>query len=175
MDTDNSKFRKTTILIGLAFLALIHTAKAQNMTVTGGPWNVNVNQLTVAGSNYAQAYEDAGNTITHTIPLPLITLGWMRKIHVSYQESNTWHNNLKVFVKRDASTAGTLLCLGCTASGGETYKEVTANNIELYRLAASVGLLNFDFKIKIQLKVEGVSVVLPPKNYSRTLYFTITD
>lgn len=85
---------------------------------------------------------------------------------VSKPDLPTWHGNLHLYVKKtsDGSGSGTIIPPGETA-----YQEITDTDLPFF--SGSVDSSN----INLRLKLEGVSIQVPPGTYTTKIYYTVSD
>jgi hypothetical protein len=147
----------------LIFIFLITScAWAISITVTGS-WNEIIDSADLqgpAGSDLISSCESASNQID--IDITEVTGSW----EVTIRKADTnWDSNLSLYAKRTSDgTAGTI-------NGGTTYQEISDIDQSFFWSDSGVDTYN----IFIQLKVSGLSVQIPPDNYTTTVYYTITE
>jgi hypothetical protein len=128
------------------------------ITVTGN-WAETIDASDLQGgpgSNLISTYESASN-----VGVVDINAGnWW--VYVEKTDS-TWHANLHLYVKRtsDGSGSGTI-------SGGTNYQEIDTSQLFF---SGSDDRSN----VNLQLKLDGVSIQVPPAIYTTTIYYTISD
>jgi len=135
---------------------------AISITATGS-WSrtISASDLTAgAGSDLISTYESASDAISIDIIASL-----KYRVDVSKVDGN-WHSNLQLFVKRTTSGTGGS---GSSVSGGTSYQQVTGIATSFFS-----GQRNRS-NVKIQLKLTGASIQVPPAVYTTTVYYTVTD
>lgn len=144
-------------------------AQARRITSTASaPWTVPIATITEAGSDYVGEYVSATNQVIINASVPLL-LG-NAKVSVQQSSSATWHNQLKLSIKRNGP--GSTLCVLCSISGGDNYIPLSTTSIDLFQIVAVLALAEYN-NIPLQLKLTGVSVTLPAAIYETTLIYTI--
>lgn len=125
--------------------------------------------ITEAASNYAAIYETIADILTASVKLMPATSN--NKIHQSWTlsvHSNNldWHEDLKLLIRltNDGHSE-----FGGVASSLFQYQEIHAFPSVL---AKGVGWMS---DLRMQLRLEGVSVTLAVKNYTTEILFTVTD
>lgn len=131
-------------------------------------WNVSVgaNSITEAGNNYStSAVESAANQFLFDIvggPSTNFTLTVNRL-------DADWSNLLSVLVRRTGPGAGS----GGFIAGGDNYQMVTTLPQTLsFGTFGPSGRRN---NIPVQIRLAGISVLVPAKTYTTTLVFTISN
>lgn len=155
-------------LLVFCFFNYEHT-KAQSLTVVGSNWSPTIIPITEAGNNYNAMYESSSNQILLNVGVPLL-LG-AGTVSVRYEANTLWNNNLNLDIRRTGN--GSTLCVLCSISGGTTYQPITTINTELFRISAVLALASYS-NIPIQLRLSGISVLLPAANYNARVVFTIS-
>ena len=152
------------LLLTLPLLCCGGVCWAITITVTGN-WARTIdasNLLGGAGSDLVSTYESASNVGIVNISS---TVGnWT--LVVSKPDLPTWHGNLHLYVKKtsDGSGSGTIIPSGETA-----YQEITDTDLPFF--SGSVDSSN----INLRLKLEGVSIQVPPGTYTTKIYYTVSD
>ena len=77
----------------------------------------------------------------------------------------TWHNNLHLYIQRTSDGDAP----PSRISGGGSYQEMLVTDQEFF---SGEGNIN---GIEAQLKLDGVSVQIPPDTYSTIVCFTVVD
>ncbi len=158
--------RNSVILVLLIGLILL-CSKAEapiSITVTGS-WSETIDASDLqagAGSNLNSTYESASNAVSIDISGTAGT-GDNWRINVKKVDS-VWHDNFNLYVKRTSDGAGS-----GDISGGGFYQEVDFDDQSFFSGD------NDRSNINVQLKVDGVSVQVPPNNYATTIYYTVVD
>jgi hypothetical protein len=113
-----------------------------------------------AGSDLKPSYESATNQILATIS----NVSY-RYWHVDVRKVDTlWNTNLNLYVKRTGNGTGS-----GSISGGTSYILLTSTDQAFFS-----GYRNRT-SIPLQLKIDGVSVQIPPNTYITTIYYTAVD
>ena len=151
------------LLIGLIFLGTKAWAIV-SITVTGD-WSETINASDLqagAGSDLISTYESVSNTVSIDISGTAgVSDNW--RVDIKKVDS-VWHNSFHLYVKRTSDGAG-----AGSVSGGASYQEVT--DIDQSFFSGD----NDRSNINVQLKLDGVSIQVPPDNYTTTIYFTVID
>ena len=149
----------------LCALLLGGTAHAIDVTIFGSGWSPSigvVNLLAGAGSDFISAYDNSSNPGTITISG---TSGDSDAWRVDVRRTDgIWHGNLALSAKRTGDGAGP-----GSISGGETYQVVATTDSAFFSGAGDKG------NVPIQLELGGVSLQVPPGNYSTTITYTVVD
>lgn len=135
---------------------------ALSITVTGS-WNETINEADLtggAGTDLTSTYESAADEVSIDVGDTGAT-SW--KVEQSRVDSN-WHANFTLSIKRTADGTGE-----GTINGGQVYTEVDTTDKNFY-----TGQKN-RMNVKCQLKLEGVSIQIPPDTYTTTIYYTVSD
>jgi len=115
-----------------------------------------------AGTDLQGAYESSSDEVAISI---INTSGnddnW--RVDVKRTDS-TWHGDFKLWVKRTGDGSG-----GGTIAGGGAYQEVGTAYSGFF---SGTGDRN---DIRVQLKLSGVSVQVPPHAYSASITYTVVD
>jgi hypothetical protein len=147
------------ILAGLGLQAWA----AISVSLTGG-WSETINATHLAGgagSDLLSAYESAADAVSLTISG---TTGPSDSWRIDVKRVDaTWHPNLALSVRRTSD--GT----GGSVSGGASYQAVSDVNTAFFSGAGDVA------GIALQLKLSGVSLQVPAKTYTATVYYTVVD
>ena len=146
-----------------------HHTRAQTLTVAGSNWSPLVIPITEAGNNYSSVYESSRNQILLNASVPLLLGNGV--VSVRYEANTLWNNNLNLAIRRTGN--GSTICLLCSISGGTAYQPITTINTELFRIGAVLALASYS-SIPVQLRLSGVSVLLPAANYNARVVFTIS-
>ena len=152
------------LLIGLILLCSKAEASI-SITVTGN-WSETINAADLqagAGSDLVSTYESSSSAVSIDIS-GTAGVGDNWRIDVKKVDSAVWHNNFRLSVKRASDGAG-----AGDISGGNSYQEVT--DIDQSFFSGD----NDRSNVNIQLKVDGVSIQIPPNNYTTTIYYTVVD
>lgn len=155
-------------LVGALLLCI--TAKSQTITVTGTDWSPVIPTITEAGSDYAGTYESTSTQIGINLSVPLLLGGG--KVLIRYEANPTWHNSLKIDVRK--LNNGSTICVLCTMTPDQAtaYQEVLTSDVELLRVNAVLAVAGYT-NIGLNFRVRGVSVTTPVANYSARVVFTI--
>ncbi len=143
---------------------------AQRVFVSGS-WNLSLATPTEAGSDYALSYvESAADqtkvTITHlSLLLPTFT------ISVRHTPAEPWPAGLVLKTKRTSGGEGLNLA---SLSGGVSYITLTNTDQVYFSLGGLLSLTAVN-NVAIQYRIEGISVLLPVKNYATTVIYTVSN
>ncbi|MGH2622926.1 MAG: hypothetical protein ACRDE7_04600, partial [Sphingobacterium sp.] len=140
----------------------------RRLTVTGANWNVNPPAITDAGANYSGTYQSPSDQILLSAQVPLLLASG--KVSVRYEGNPTWHNALKIAIRRTGQ--GSTICLLCGINGGLTYQPITTVDTDFFTISAVLALASYS-NIPVQLSLSGVSVTIPAANYQSRIVFTI--
>lgn len=113
------------------------------------------------GSDLISSYESASDQIE--IDIRQTRSNW--SVDVRKVDTN-WHSGLHLYVKRTSDGSG---APGGSISSGTSYQEVT----DTYQAFFS-GYRQRSY-INIQLRVDGVSIQIPPGTYDTTVYYTVYE
>jgi len=131
-----------------------------------GTWNYSVltSDITEAGNDFSGTYESASNQLIFDRNTTFRDrLNWSITINKS---DVTWNPAIKLWIRRTGNGNPTS---GATISGGNNYQEVVNSELSFFSgYRESNG-------VPIQLKVTGISVVIPIDTYYTNLVFTITE
>ena len=160
------RFPITIILIFL-LASLFFTAQtahaAISITVTGA-WFERIDKndlISGAGSDLKSAYTSVSGQVSIDISGTAgPTDAW--RVDVRKLDDN-WNNNLHPYVRRTSDGSGG------SVSGGASYQSVTDINTSFFSGFGDVT------GIKVQLRLTGVSIQIPPSSYSAVLYYTVVD
>ncbi|MDA6069145.1 hypothetical protein NJT12_05890 [Flavobacterium sp. AC] len=155
-------------LVGALFVCVV--AQSQTITVGGTDWTPVIPTITEAGSDYVGTYESSSSQINLSLAVPLL-LG-TGKVSVRYEPNPTWNNSLKIDVRKLNNGSG--LCVLCSMVPDQSapYQEVLTSDAELFRVTAVLSLATVT-NIGLNLRIRGVSVIIPVANYSARIVFTI--
>ena len=132
-------------------------AKHPGITVTGS-WSQTigtVNLASGAGSDLANPYASSSSQLV----LDINGTTGNGNSYVTVQRVDTsWNSNLNLYVQR---TSG-----GSNVSGGTTYLLVTTS-------AQTFFTETQDVTVNVQVKLDGVSLQVPPATYATGLLFTV--
>jgi len=152
------------LLLALPLLCCGGVCWAITITVTGN-WaeTIDASDLQAgAGSDLISTYESASNV--GIVDISSTAGNWALVIK---KTDTNWHGNFHLYVKRtsDGSGSGTI-------SGGTAYQEITDTDQPFFRGSSDC----FDrSNINLQLKLEGVSIQVPPGTYTTKIYYTVSD
>lgn len=177
-----------TVVVKVLFLGFFLCVKSsmysQTINLTGNNWNLTIPSITEAGMDYVGTYESSTNLIVISGSLPNSFLNLLgnktAKVSVHYVP-NTWNNGLHLYAKRSGGTASVGgVCVGCSAAinDGLNYVEIPQgidNTLFTIKFSGVLGLLTSVTysNVNVQMKLSGVSAVLPADSYSATVVFTI--
>ncbi|MDP6116172.1 MAG: hypothetical protein QGF00_01985 [Planctomycetota bacterium] len=132
-----------------------------------GNWSERVNEADLtagAGSDLESTYTSTNGQYTLRITgfgNTAVQDAW--RVDVRKNDTN-WDTALKLFVKRTSNGFGT-----GTVSGGTTFQEVTNTDKTFFNGSNDRSFL------RVQARVTGVSLTIPPAVYSTAIVFTIVD
>ena len=156
-------FIKHTFLFAiLYFAAICLNIHAQDITVTGS-WSETIDGTDLqfgAGSDLVDTYESQSDQIIIDVT-GAIGKSW--RVDVSKVDGN-WHGNFHLYVRRTSDGTGS-----GSITGGTAYQEVTDTDQIFFE-----GSLDRP-DVNVQLKLEGVSIQVPPDTYSTTVYYTVIE
>lgn len=139
---------------------------AQNSPTLSGTWNYSLpgSSISEAGTDFYGTYESAANQLIFnrnatTEQAPNWTIN-VKKSDI------LWHSNLKLWIRRTGDGSGVQ---NSSISNGSNYQEIQNTNIQFFNGYKEVN------EIPIQLKITGVSVVIPVNSYYTLLIFTVTE
>ncbi|MGB8658038.1 MAG: hypothetical protein WCE90_09690 [Candidatus Zixiibacteriota bacterium] len=136
-----------------------------DLSATGG-WGETIDQshlISGAGSNLADAYESLTNATTISVSgCTGDTDNW--RVEVSRIDQGGWYENLTIYVRRTSDGTGS----GWVADG-LSYIEVNSTGSQFFTGAGD------RTNISIQYRLAGMSVMVPPENYSTTISFAVVD
>ena len=157
-------------LIIIVLIFVFDYSLGQNISVKR-KWtcNVRANHIGDAGEDYDRNYESGRGkvrlAIEHTFGNEIRGYNW--DITVSKQDIN-WDQRLKIFARR--TNEGTPVNYYTSYMvGGETYMQI--EDFEKIFFSGFRGHTN----IKIQYKIEGVSVLIPVDVYRTNIVYTVTS
>lgn len=155
----------TAIISGLVLiLGVVTPARAIDITVSGD-WSRTITASDLqagAGSDLASTYESASNQASITISgTGGNTDAWRVDVR---RTDTTWHANFTLSVKRTADGSG-----GGGISGGTAYQAITTTDASFFSGTGD------RTGVTAQLKLEGMSVQVPPATYSTTITYTVVD
>lgn len=141
----------------------------QNITVAGS-WTPTISPPTEAGNNYSSTpIVSNPNQTTISISSFLLLSSYTVTVHKS--DGGNWHNDLVLEVQRTGN--GTWLNIG-TLSGPLNVYQLVKNTPDPFFYYASLLNLTSINNIPVQYRLSGLSVLLPAKNYSTTVIYTIS-
>lgn len=150
---------KTIILILIAWAFFLPRAEALEISASGG-WSrtITSSDLTAgAGSDLKSTYESASNATT----INILGVTWQVAVR---RVDTSWNSDFVLSVKRTSDGTGK----GSTISGGLSYVTVGTTDSAFFS-----GTKN-KTGINLQYQLSGVSITIPPGNYSTSITFTIT-
>ena len=131
-----------------------------------GSWYLNVqgNEITEAGKDFIGTYESATNQVIFNRNVPYsYSPNWSITVH---KTDIWWHSNMKLWIRRTGDGTGVY---GSTISNGANYQEVLNTPVNFFKGYKEVN------EIPLQLKISGISVIIPSNTYYTLLNFTITE
>lgn len=160
--------KKYIYIFLLLFVSFCIRAQTTTLAVTGQDFNVtslsSASLITKAGKNYETTALESSATNQTLIKVSAL-LGWT--ISVRQATTASWDPALKISVRRTGDGTGAAII-----GGGTAYQLVTTTATSFFS-----GLLNLTSNrdaIPIQYKIEGFSVLLPVKQYSTTIQYTVS-
>ncbi len=153
---------------GLFFILLLlffpHSAYGIAITAAGS-WTETINSSDLAsgaGSNLSNNYESSSNATTLEIE-NCSGDGDNWRVYVRRSNVN-WHNDLHIYVQRKTDGDG-----GGSISGGDSYHVITDSDTQFFSGAGNRS------NIKLQYKLSGMSISVPPNAYSATITYTVSS
>lgn len=150
-----------TLIFVIIFLA--GTAGAIDITAAGS-WSLSIasSDLTAgAGSDLKSDYESAADAVSISISATTdASDAW--RVDVKKVDTN-WHGNFTLYVRRTSDGAGG------SVTGGAAYQQVGNTGASFFSGSGNVS------GVKVQLKLSGVSLQIPPDTYTATVYYTVVD
>lgn len=152
----------------LLLLLIIPSTFAQSLTVSPG-WSATIpaSTITEAGLNFTTT------TVTSAASQSLMDVNAGKNlIYIIYVQKTdiSWDSNLAIWLRRSGNGSGSN---GSTIRNGSTFQQITNSPTYFFDLTMGVGK-NYT-NIPIQYQISGLSVLIPAKNYTTTLLFTITN
>lgn len=156
----------------LIFLLTIFSGPAvfaqPTITITGPTtWTVSTlssaNIITKAGKDY-----DGIETSAVNQTLLKLTGTVLCSVNIQQVVGTNWDSNLKIYAKRTGSGTGLAVLLG----GNINPQLVTTSSLPFF--TAALGVLLGKEDIPIQYEIHGLSVLIPAKNYTTTIMYTIS-
>ena len=155
------KFAILILIFGIIFLA--GKTEAIDITATGS-WSLSITSADLvngAGSDLKSDYESAADAVSVSISATTgASDAWL--VDVKKDDTN-WHRNFILYVKRTSD--GT----GGSVSGGTAYQQIDKKQRLFFSGSGDVS------GVKVQLKLSGVSIQIPPDTYTTTVYYTVVD
>lgn len=153
----------TIIFIFFLSFSILYTAPKVSIRV-GGKWNLgnlDENNLTGgAGTDFPSTWESVSDLID--IDVTKAVDYW--EVEISKVDS-PWPSQVQVWARRTTDGTGS----PTTITGGSTYQLVTGTDQPFF---SGVGDIT---AIKVQLKLEGVTVGMNMDDYLTTISYTVTD
>jgi len=159
----------TTKLVGLVLAIGViavsgNEARAQISVTVAGDWSETIDSsdlIAGAGSDLQSTYESAADAVLVSVSG---TGGGADTWRMDVKKTDTsWHGSFVLSLRRTSS--GT----GGSVSGGDSYQQVTDSYNSFFSGSDDVS------GIKVQLKLDGVSIQVPPDSYATTVYYTVVD
>jgi hypothetical protein len=147
-------------ILAASFCALPSTLPATDLDATGS-WFETVSAADLSsgpGSNLVSEYTSPADQATFDVS---DANDW--EVHVSRTDTS-WSGNARLFIMRSSGGTGS-----GQITGGTSFSEVTPTSQQLCTGTsgrAGVGL---------QFRLTGISIQIPPGNYSTTVTLTVTD
>ena len=126
-----------------------------------GSWSQQVTASDLSagpGSDLLSAYESGTSQVTIAVTQ---TGGWSVSVH---KVDNNWHANLNLYLRRTSNGSGS----GSIADGGD-YQQLTSTSTAFFSGSA------LRTNIHVQIKIDGVSVLVPQGDYATTVHYTFSD
>ncbi len=161
----HSRSRSATLSLVISLLLAGSLWAAISITVTGS-WSVTIDAADLqsgAGSDLTGTYESATDQIDIDIT-GTAGPGDTWRVDVSKSDTN-WHANFLLYVQRTSDGTGSPSHI----SGGTTYQEVTDTDQSFFNGERDKS------NIDVQLKLEGVSILVPDDTYTTTVTYTVVD
>ena len=147
--------RLASSLLVLASLAAVSASTWSISIGVSGSWSPTIDQgdlIGGAGSDLNSTYESAADQLTMSISDTQTGVDW--SVDVRRVDSN-WHSDFVLSVRRTGS--------------GDGYQVVTTSAQTLFTGTGDLSAIN------LQLRLSGVSVLIPSATYSTTIYYTVTE
>jgi hypothetical protein len=151
-----------SIIIFILICINADNAYAASSITLRGTWSRAINKYDLmggAGTDLAASYSSSNDQATADITL--VTGTWsidVRKI------TSNWNDELHLFIRRTSDGTG-----DGSVSGGSNFQEITDTDMSFFS-----GNLE-RFNIGLQFMLNGVSIRIPPANYTATIYLTVTE
>jgi len=154
------------ILITVSFLLLTtFDLSAISISVLGG-WSLVIDSGDVvagAGGDLTSQYLSNADAVTIDVADAIDDSdNWQIQVH---KEDTLWHAALTLGLLRTSDGAGT----GTITGGNSLFLDLTAVDQFFFDGAGNRSTVN------LQMRLSGVSVLIPSDNYSTTIYFTVID
>jgi hypothetical protein len=164
---------KTVLLMAIFFLNFFNSfaqepppsPTSQPPSVIGN-WYLTIQstEITEAGNDFTGNYESAVNQMLFSRNA---TSQYKPNWNVTINKSDVfWHSNLKLWIRRTGD--GTQVS-GSTINNGANYLEVLNTPVNFFD-----GYKEVD-EVPLQLKITGLSVIIPANSYYTLLTFTVTE
>jgi len=158
-------FAKIILIFLLApLLFAAQTAHAGTSITVTGAWFETIDKndlISGAGSDLKDTYTSVSGQVSIDISGTTgPTDAW--RVDVRKQDDN-WNNNLHQYVRRTSDGSGG------SVGGGASYQSVTDIDTPFFSGSGDAT------DIKVQLRLTGVSIQIPPSSYSAVLYYTVVD
>lgn len=114
-----------------------------------------------AGTDLQNSYESTSNATMINITG---TVGSDDAWQVQVRKSDTWPSEVSLQLKRTGDGSG-----GGTVSGGNSYIVVGTSDADFFNGTGD------RTAIPVQYKISGMSISVPPDNYSTSVTFTVVD
>ncbi len=168
---ESLKIRTISILIA----GILPAAALMGQQVTidiSGSWSLTITSADLtagAGSDFTSSYES--NTDQISVDIDKVVSGnfwdWFLsynwRVDVNKQDVN-WHSDMELYVRRTSGGFG----FG-SISGGTSYQQITSSDRTFFSGNGR------RYWIPLQLQLQGMSVEVPPGNYSTVVYYTVTE
>ena len=157
---------KNKFYLTLLFMFLFSLYSEAQLSITSsGDWLEVIDSsdlISGAGSDLKSSYESAQNATVLSISGSQDPLdAW----HVNIRRiDSTWHNNFILYARRTSDGTG-----NGSISDGTSYIIVDTTDSFFFSGSGDRSGIN------IQYKLEGMSIQIPPNNYSTNIVFTVVD
>lgn len=159
--------RIVSVWIAMVMISFHISLRGQDIVVKGG-WSLTVDESNLAGgagTDLIDTYESDLEALEIRIRKGGLTKfdDWYWRVDVNKSDFN-WHQDFRLDVRRTSDGTGE-----GNISGGSAYREVTDSPDTFFS-----GSRNRS-QIGVQLRLRGMSVSVPPDDYSTTVYYTVIE
>lgn len=167
----SSYFFKVLFTYILLYVSQSYAFAQRSITSTTSNWTLSPSLLIEAGTDYPSEFLSAANEVRLNVTVPLLLASGNVTVH--QQSTSTWHENLKLSIKRTGNGDVSGLCVLCSIAGDQSsFFTISTNPINLVQIYAVASIAIYT-NIPFQLKLTGVSVTIPAKTYTTNLVYTI--